>query len=464
MKLSIIIIIIMYLTAVVNAQNWEGRWEGKIKAGPQELRIVFNIQKSQGAALAATMDSPDQMVYDLEMDEVNTKDNTIIIKFKAGNAEYTGQLSEDNNSIKGKWIQGMEFPLELIRSNKKSNLRPQEPQGPFPYRIEEVTYPHKKAKIELAGTLTIPEGSGKFPVVILISGSGPQDRDETILQHKPFWVLADYLTRKGIAVLRVDDRGVGKSTGSFGLATSVDFAEDVVAGVQFLKKHPSINTKKIGLIGHSEGGLIASMVASKNKDIAFAVLLAGPGLAGKDLLMQQTKDLMELGGASQTQVQAIQAINSKLYTAIVDDKKGKLTVDDLMNLIQEDLAQISEEDKQATNLEDASLRQGITTLQSSWMRFFLAANPSDYLKKVKCPILALNGDKDVQVAGKVNLDIIEKALQTAKNTNFQCVLLPNLNHLFQNCETGAISEYIQIEETFAPEAMDLIFDFIEKLL
>lgn len=464
MKYLIISILFLIIGTSAQAQNeWEGTWEGNLNVGMQELRIVFHIKQGDNKTWTALMDSPDQMAYDLKMDEVSIEGNKkISMSLKAAQAQFIGELSEDKKSIKGDWIQGQAFPLELKRSKSKGLARPQEPKGPFPYTIEEVKYENKKAKINLGGTLTIPEGEGKHPVVILISGSGPQDRDESVLKHKPFWVLADYFTRNGFAVLRFDDRGVGESEGDFAKSTSVDFATDVEAGINFLKKHNRINTKKIGLAGHSEGGMIAPMVASKNKDVAFIVLLAGPGVPGSELLLRQGYDMMKQGDLGEDEIKATQKITRKLYDAIIKDKKDEMSIGDLEKVIKGDVEMLSKETRQAVGLAEGNIRQTITTLQSPWMRYFIRHQPEDYLKKVKCPVLAINGENDLQVAAKPNLEAIETILKKAKNQNVKTVALPKLNHLFQTSETGAVDEYVTIEETFSPAAMKLVLDWMKK--
>jgi pimeloyl-ACP methyl ester carboxylesterase len=464
MKYLIISSLLLLMGTNLQAQNdWAGTWEGNLKAGPQELRVVFHVKKGDNNTWTALMDSPDQMAYDLKMDEVIIKDDKeISMVLKAANAKFVGELSEDKQTIKGNWIQGMELPLELKRSEGASGFaRPQEPKAPFPYTIEEVTYENKKAKINLAGTLTIPEGAGKHPVVILISGSGPQDRDESILKHKPFWVLADYWTRNGFAVLRFDDRGVGASEGDFASATSADFATDVEAGVNFLKKHDRINAKKIGLAGHSEGGMIAPIVASKNKSLAFIVLLAGPGVPGNELLLKQSYDIMKQQDFEASELAMAQKTSAKIYEAIIKDTKEELGVGDIVKLVKADAEALDEATRKSIGLDEATLRQSITSLQTPWMRYFIRYQPKEYLKKVKCPVLAINGEKDLQVAAKPNLEGIEAALKSAKNKNVKIVSLPNLNHLFQTAETGAVDEYIKIEETFSPEAMKLVLDWMK---
>lgn len=465
MKYLIISTLFLLIGTSLQAQSdWVGTWEGNLNVGTQELRIVFHIKEGDNNTLTALMDSPDQMAYDLKMDDVTIKKSKeISMSLAAAKAQFVGKLSEDKQRIKGNWIQGMPLPLELKRSKEKANdfARPQEPTAPFPYTIEEVKYENKKAKITLAGTLTIPEGEGKHPVVVLISGSGPQDRDESILKHKPFWVLADYWTRNGFAVLRFDDRGVGESEGDFATATSADFATDVEAAVHFLKKHDRINAKKIGLAGHSEGGMIAPMVASENKNVAFIVLLAGPGVSGDELLLKQSYDILKEKGFEESELSVVQKTSRKIYDAIIKDTKDELGVGDIVKLVKVDAEELDEATQKKVGLDEATLRQSITLLKTPWMRYFISYKPIETLRKVKCPVLAINGEKDLQVAAKPNLAGIEAALKLAKNKNVKIVSLPNLNHLFQTAETGALDEYVKIEETFSPAAMKLVLNWMK---
>jgi len=267
----------------------EGIWEGKLKVPGTELRIVFKISKNPDGTLTGTLDSPDQGVTGIQVEKIIFEDNTLYVEINPIGGTFEGKISNDFLTIEGNFKQaGQSLPLMMKKVNKTIEIyRPQEPKKPYPYLEEEVFYENKEAKITLAGTLTLPSQEGLFPVVLLITGSGPQDRDEAIAGHRPFLVLADYLTRQGIAVLRVDDRGVGRSTGDFSPATSEDFASDVLAGIAYLKTRKEINPKKIGLIGHSEGGIIAPMVAVKSPDVAFIVLMAGTGLTGEEILYLQ---------------------------------------------------------------------------------------------------------------------------------------------------------------------------------
>jgi uncharacterized protein len=302
----------------------------------------------------------------------------------------------------------------------------------------------------LAGTLTIPQGKGPFPAVLLITGSGPQDRDESLLGHKPFLVLSDWLTRKGIEVLRADDRGMGKSTGVFGTATTADFATDVEAGVAFLKTRPEVNAKKIGLIGHSEGGIIAPMVAARNPDVGCIVMLAGSGVPGDQILVEQRKLIAEAGGMSKEQAEK-EALEERAVLALVVKEKDSPE-------LEKDLRAGLEKD-----VKEPELGAQVKVLTSPWFRYFLAYDPGPALKKVKCPVLALNGEKDLQVPPDLNLPTISKALTEGGNKNFEVVELPGLNHLFQTATTGSPTEYATIEETMSPVVLGKVSEWILKL-
>ena len=336
------------------------------------------------------------------------------------------------------------------------------PKKPYPYREVEVSYPNKSAGISLAGTLTLPPGPGPFPAVVLITGSGAQDRDESLMGHKPFLVLADYLTRRGVAVLRSDDRGVGGSTGDHTKATSADFATDAEAAVAFLKAQKGINPAKIGLMGHSEGGLIAPIVAAKDpKGVAFLVLLAGPGVPGDEILALQSVLMMKAAGMDAKTVDESSAVAKKMYAAIRTEKDEAAAQKALEAIAKASLATLSPDDLKKLGPDPmAAVQAQFKTLQSPWFRYFLTYDPRPTLAKVKCPVLAINGEKDLQVAPGQNLLEIAKALKTAGNRDVTTRELPGLNHLFQSSKTGSIAEYATIEETFNPEALKLIGDWI----
>jgi pimeloyl-ACP methyl ester carboxylesterase len=308
-----------------------------------------------------------------------------------------------------------------------------------------VAYENELAGIQLAATLTIPPGQGPFRAVVLITGSGPQDRDESLAGHRPFLVLSDYLTRRGIAVLRADDRGVGKSGGKFAAATTADFATDTEAGVAYLKTQPEIDPKKIGLVGHSEGGIIAPMVAARDSDVAFIVMMAGAGVPGDQILAEQSLLISEAGGKSRPEAEKNAAREREILTLVKQEKDNAALREKLAALIPR--AQV-----------DTQLGQ----IASPWFRYFIAYDPATALRKVACPVLAINGEKDLQVPPRQNLPAIRKALEAAGNKDFEIAELPGLNHLFQTAKTGSPAEYAQIEETISPVALEKIAAWILK--
>jgi len=331
---------------------------------------------------------------------------------------------------------------------------------PYPYKEEEVTYKNKDAGISLAGTLTLPSGDAPFPAVLLITGSGPQDRNETIYNHRPFLLLADYLTRQGIAVLRVDDRGVGKSTEGFSQATSEDFASDVLAGIEYLKARKEINPKQIGLIGHSEGGLIAPMIAAKSPDVAFIILMAGTGLTGEEILYLQGALIFRAMGVSEEDIIKKCQFNEKIFSVLKEEEDSEIAEERLRQMFMEDWEKMSDEEKEQIGDPEAYLKAQLQSLLSPWLKFFLTYDPKPTLSKVKCPVLAINGEKDLQVPPKENLSAIEEALKAGGNQNYTIKEIPNLNHLFQTTQTGVPSEYAKIEETISPVALKIISDWI----
>jgi pimeloyl-ACP methyl ester carboxylesterase len=346
---------------------------------------------------------------------------------------------------------------------KASENRPQEPSKPYPYYTEEVTFENIPAQVTLAGTLTLPSEEGDYPAVILISGSGAHDRDEKISGHKPFLIIADHLTKQGIAVLRYDDRGVGKSTGNFDDATTADFASDVTAALEFLKTRKEINKAKIGLIGHSEGGVIAPMVASESNDVSFIVLLAGPGIEISRVFLLQQELIPRANGVSDFEIQEyILPVHEKAYQMIATATDTDQLKTDLAKFIAESYDS-SPADLMPSDISKEELVKSQTERWSSdWFRNFLTYDPATLLEMVTCPVLALNGEKDLQVTPKENLSAISKALERGGNTNVTVKELSNLNHLFQNCETGSPAEYGKIKETFSPVALKEITDWILK--
>lgn len=456
-------------TANTHAQpvtSMEGTWQGKLTIpGGMKLRIVFHISQNDEGNYSAKMDSPDQGATGLPVGAVTFVENKLTIEVPAVRGNFEGTWTEESGKIDGKWNQsGMAMPLILERVDKvEAPKRPQAPQKPYPYIEEEVNYENEAAGISLAGTLTMPKTGAPFPAVVLITGSGPQDRNESLLGHKPFLVLADHLTRNGIAVLRFDDRGVGQSTGDFATATSEDFAGDVKAGIKYLLSRDEIDAKKIGLVGHSEGGLIAPMVATESPDVAFVVLMAGPGLSGEKILLLQSNLIAKANGAPEILIEQ-GLIDAAAYYKILKAEPDNAAAEKKLRAYRQAAWDKSSEEMKAEarkmgdpeKLFEAGLKQMLTP----WFRYFISYDPAPTLQKVKVPVLAINGEKDLQVPPKENLAAIAEALTDGGNANFKTVEMPGLNHLLQKCETGAPGEYSQIEETISPTALQAISNWI----
>ncbi|HZW32282.1 MAG TPA: alpha/beta fold hydrolase, partial [Isosphaeraceae bacterium] len=426
----------------------EGIWEGKITApGGIQLRLALKVEKAKDGALKAALASPDQGAHNIPISSIGLKEGVLTFASKIIGAKYTGKRNPCGTAFEGEFVQsGLKMPLTLKKTDKISQARrPQTPQPPFPYRMEDVVYENRSGGVKLAGTLTLPAGKGPVPAVILITGSGAQDRDETILGHKPFLVLADALTRRGIAVLRVDDRGVGGSTGSVKTSTSEDFAGDVLAGVAFLKGRSDIDAKKIGLIGHSEGGLIAPIAAARSQDVAFIVLMAGTGLPGTEILVAQGQLILEANGASESLRKLQRDAQKRLMDIITREKDETAARTKLTAAVTELFAALPESERKALGDAGAGLAEAaVSQANNAWFRFFLAFDPRPTLRQVRCPVLALNGAKDLQVPAKENLAEIAKALKAGGNDHVKTVELPGLNHLFQPSKTGSPSEYASI--------------------
>lgn len=337
--------------------------------------------------------------------------------------------------------------------------RLQTPEAPFSYNIEEVSFQNTQDSISLAGTLTFPKTGIDFPTVILISGSGPQDRNEEIFEHKPFWVLADYLTKNGIAVLRYDDRGVGESTGDFSKGTSADFGRDVVAAINYLKSRKDINSKKIGLIGHSEGGVIAPMVASQNKDIAFVVSLAGVMIPGSELLLLQKEMQLRAMGSSEAFILKEIGFDKGIMNTVITSDSNSLKI----NLEKYTTEYFKENPKFASEhglTEEYYKTIIVNSYSNPWISYFIKYDPKESLENINCPLLALNGEKDLQVPAKENLGVLQAIMDTDASKDFTLKSYPDLNHLFQECKTGTVQEYGQIEQTISPEVINDIAQWI----
>lgn len=436
-----------------------GNWSGKLKMPTSQLELIFKISEDSTGNISAKMDVPAQGAKDLPVSETFITDDSLKLKIAMIFGKYEGKFTNDT-TLEGTWQQGgASFLLTLTKNEKVTELkRPQTPQPPFPYTSEEVVYMNPETQLKLAGTLTLPENAQNAPAVILISGSGAQDRNETIFEHQPFFVIADYLTRHGIAVLRVDDRGVGGSEGNIQEATSADLAGDVLAGVEFLKNRKEIASDEIGLIGHSEGGLIAPIVATETDDIAFIILLAGPGIPGEEILYSQNELMMKAAGMEDAAIEQNRKLQEAIFNIILTEKDSVKRLDRLQRTLSGGMYPMMNDDQKK------AIDSRVEAVNNPWFRFFLQYDPYPVLTKVDVPVLALNGAKDKQVPADENLAAIEKALSEGGNKNFKTMKLKNLNHLFQPAETGAISEYGEIEETISPKVLEIIVEWIWEVV
>ncbi len=442
------------------AQDITGNWVGTLAIQGISLKLVFHIEKTSDG-YSATMDSPDQGGFGLPTSHVAFDGNRLELSAGQLGLSYSGTLA--NDSINGIFRQGgLQLPLVLKRSEQDASPtmnRPQNPHPPFPYDVKDVTFRNNDAGVTLAGTLTLPKGQGPFPAVVLIAGSGPNDRDETIFGHKPFLVLADHLTRHGFAVLRYDKRGIGASTGDYAHALTFDFAQDAAAAVRFLRERKDIDRGKVALIGHSEGGVIAPMVAAQDDAFKAIVLMAGTGVKGIEVILYQNEVSMTQQNLKTEDIEKLQRSNREIFESL--SRRPDALPD--TTVLHSQLIRLWEglppQSKQGTD-KDKFIRSNLKGFLSPWYRHFLALNPSDYLLKVKCPVLALNGENDRQVSAAQNLQGIATALQKGGNKHVTVRSYPRLNHLFQESQTGYVDEYARIEQTLSPQVLEDITNWI----
>ncbi|HEX8563074.1 MAG TPA: alpha/beta hydrolase [Flavobacterium sp.] len=445
-------------TLGASAQDITGDWYGTLEVPGTKLRVVLHIQQD-ASGYSATMDSPDQGATGVPITTTRFISPMLTLEVPEAQIKYTGTYQDQ--TIEGTFVQGTaSLKLDLTRQEIKLN-RPQQPKPPFPYVAEEVSFTNLKENFNLAGTLTLPDKTGKHPVVILISGSGQQDRDGELLGHKMFLVLADHLTRNGIAVLRYDDRGAGKSGGNPQMSTSADFADDAAAAIEFLKTHKNINTQKMGLIGHSEGGIIAPMLASSRNDVAFVVLMAAPGVTGDKLLLLQNELVGKAFEMPEADLSKIRGFNTTFYNLIrniTDDNqlKHQLTTE-MLKVMQKNPDRLPP----GTTIEQAAETQ-VSQLMLPWTKFFIRYDPAVALQNTKCPVMAINGSTDVQVASKQNLPAIAEALRSGGNENVTIQEFPGVNHLFQESATGSPADYKDIEQTISPLVLSEITNWIKQ--
>ena len=447
------------------AQSVTGRWAGKLQVSGGQLTLVLRIQESESGKLSAFLDSPDQGAYDIPCDSVVYSAPHLKVIMGAIGGQYEATL--EDNSLRGQFIQGgASSPLVLTPSAEedRSTLHPQEPKKPYPYLAEEVRFVNSTDGDTLAGTLTLPTSPGPHRAVVMITGSGPQSRDEPVMNHRPFLVWADALTRLGIAVLRYDDRGVGASTGNFNQARTADLARDVEAAVDYLRSRKEIDNQRIGLIGHSEGGMIAPIVAvSRPKDVSFIVLLAAPGLRGDSILVMQNEIISRRSHTPDSIREATAQLNRSLFALLVPP-----TTDE--EALRQSLAEVLRgaffdgplAPPMPHEQVELAINQEMEMLTAPWMRDFLRYDPAPMLSRVQCPVLAVQGSEDVQVPAAANLPIVEKALTLHGNKEITVKEFPGLNHMLQHCQTCLPDEYGEIRETVSPEVLQFVGEWILK--
>lgn len=431
-----------------------GIWLGTLPTAPTPIRLVFNLERAPDGGWTGTADSPDQAAFGLGISSVEVDGDQVTVRLDDLRASFTGQMSSDGGTLSGIFEQGgASFPLTLERQSGPIDYRrPQDPIAPFPYNSLDVSFASAQPGVTLAGTLTWPEGAGPFPAVVLITGSGPQNRNEDAFQHRPFLVLADALTRAGVAVLRYDDRGVGQSTGDFAAAIIPDFAQDTRGAIRFLREQSQAPVGAIGLVGHSEGGLIAPLVADGNADVRFLVLLAGPAVDGKTLLISQARAIGAAAGDPPAVLDAAEAAQRALYACVGAPEQPLAELDAcLVGVLS---------DEGVSEADGAPIR---AQLEAPWLRWFLSYDPAPVLRRTLVPVLALNGSLDLQVLASVNVPAFEAAFQEAENERASVFELEGLNHFFQHATTGSPDEYVQIEETMAPAVLAQIAEWIVDL-
>ncbi|MFI5333491.1 MAG: alpha/beta hydrolase family protein [Candidatus Babeliales bacterium] len=466
MRSFVFILIVAFTSINLYAQPITGDWYGTLNAKKTKIHLVFHINRTANG-YSTTMDSPDQGASGIKTDTTKVEGNNITIEIKSLSMIYTGSFDSTLSKCTGLFMQGpSQIPLVLTRTKEETKvvIRPQDPVD-FPYYQEEVAFHNLKDSVTLAGTLTLPKDKKADKIVILITGSGPQNRNEELktFNHRPFLVWSDWLTRHGIGVLRYDDRGIGNSTGDFSIATSADFAKDAEAAIDFIKSRSDLKEMQLGLMGHSEGGMIAPMVASKDSRVKFIVLLAGPGDPINELMLKQAENSQTAANTPKEIEDLNMQTAGMIYSYMKKhaDEPNETIEPKLKKILTKQFAKYPADAFKGTTTDEVASRE-LKSYLGVWFRYFISFEPADYLEKVKCPVLAMNGTLDVQVDAKQNLPAIEAALKKGKNTHFEIVPMEGLNHLFQKAKTGNVDEYGEIAETVNPAALNKVTDWINK--
>lgn len=457
MKRFILLACLLFATLWMAAQDITGTWNGKLTLPNGVLTIVFHIS-ADGNGYKTTLDSPDQGATGIVTGSTSFQGSTLTVDVPIIHASYRGELKADGK-LHGTFTQGLPLPLTLSKGEAAKPKRPQEPRLPYPYRTEDIKFRNEQADITLAGTLTLPKEGSRFPAVILLTGSGPQNRDEEIMGHKPFLVIADYLTRHGIGVLRFDDRGTGQSEGNFQTATGADFATDAEAALKYLQSRKEIDPQKTGLLGHSEGGTNAFTVAAKKDSPAFVVSLAGTGIKGDSLMLKQAEAITKSQGRPAAAWEKDKLELKRIYTLLAQDKSTA----DIQKEFRAEMEKAVPTSMKNNEAVKKQMENQFKTMTSPWYLYFMRHDPTADLRKIKCPVLAVNGDKDIQVDAAINLNAIKENIESNGNKQVTVKVYPGLNHLFQHCRACTIAEYGQLEETISPEVLKDVTTWILRV-
>lgn len=465
------IFLLFSITGLAQTLPVPSYWQGELPSA-KKLVIAFHFSVDSSGVYRGTMDSPGEGMLGIKCSDVYLHGDSIQVTMAGIQATLQGKIEKDGSSITARWKQGSAIlPIQLKKITlpvSYSKIKSQEPKPPFPYFSEDVEYDNADSSVHFGATITRPAKAGKYPAVILITGSGQQDRNETIMGHKPFAVIADHLTRNGFMVMRVDDRGMGRSRGDLKKATSYDFAKDVEASLDFLLRRNDVNKNKIGLVGHSEGGMIAPMVAVNRKEIAFLVLLAAPSYKIAEVMADQNEAIFKQSGYSDSTAARYRNFYSKLVTAIAAAPNDSIALLKGTEIFKE--WQVIENPSIVTsisavpqiNTPEKFVKQFVSQLGGAWWKYFMRFDPQVVLKKLNIPVLALNGSKDIQVLPN-SLDQVKSAVQQSRSPKVVVEVLPGLNHLFQECYYCSVAEYGQLEETFSPVALKIMSDWMKEI-
>jgi len=451
--------------AAQQVDDFAGDWAGTINAGGQKIRLIFHFTVADDGGLEGTMDVPAQGAFDIAIDSIALDGSRIEVELNLpGGASYSGALDSAGGQITGAFSQGGGTrPLTLARSDEQAGpSRPQEPVEPYPYGVERITFANYKAGIELSGTLTVPAGDGPFPGVVLVSGAGPHDRNASMMGHKPFLVLADHLTRHGIAVLRYDERGVGSSGGEFDEATPTDFASDARAAATRLRNDPRMDDRRVGVLGHSEGGLAALIAADESQRIAFVVMLASPAAPGLESILASTQATALIHGRPRPVIEANLRIFEAIGRIVIEEDDRRVAEERMRDAIEDELADLDPAVRSALGFSNAVTTQLIEQFNRPGTRFVLAFDPRPVLKRINVPVLALYGGRDPLSPHDLHASAARSALAESGDGHATVEVLDGLNHLFQEAGTGSPAEFGQIAQTMSPVAMDAISKWIMR--